>query len=127
MYYALDCIWDTLDFGENQEVSQIKIKLRDFIISFGESHASRKTEFIKIAHYIPAHRHKDTQVYEMIKVKKLKDILHDEDEKILFDLHEYNKNHQELNLVFVSWDKSFIKAIESLLEVLSFNEYINLE
>ena len=63
----------------------------------------------------------------MIKVKKLKDILHDEYEKILFDLHEYNKNHQELNLVFVSWDKSFIKAIESLLEVLSFNEYINLE
>lgn len=41
-------------------------------------------------------------------------------EKILFDLHEYCKNYTELNMILISWDKNFIKAIKELIEVLPF-------
>lgn len=127
MHYAFDCIWNAFGFGENQEVGEIKLKLRRFIVAFGKSHASRKSNFIKTANYIPAHRHKDPQITNMINSKSLGDDIHGEDEKILFDLQEYSKNHPELNLILVSWDKTFIDVVKQIKNVLSFNECISLD
>lgn len=124
MHYAFDCIWDALGFGENQEVGEIKLKLRRFIVAFGKSHSSRKSNFIKTANYIPAHRHKYPQITNMVNAKSLGDDLHGEDENILFDLQEYSKNHPELNLILVSWDKAFMKVVEEIHSILSFNQYI---
>lgn len=127
MHYAFDCIWDALGFGENQEAGEIKLKLRRFIVAFGKSHASRKTSFIQTANYIPAHRHKDHQIINQVNAKSLAGNLHDEDEKILFDLQEYSKNHPKLNLILVSWDKTFIEVVKEIKNVLSFNECISLD
>ena len=127
MHHAFDCIWDALGFGENQEVGEIKLKLRGFIVAFGKSHASRKVNFIKTTNYIPAHRHKDQQIINMVNANSLSDNLHGEDEKILFDLQEYSKNHPELNLILVSWDTTFIEVVKDIKNVLSFNECISLD
>ena len=127
MHYAFDYIWFLFDFGENQLVSEIKLKLREFIIAFGKAHASCKSNFFEIANYIPAHRHKDQQIIDMIVDKSLTNDFHREDEKILFDLQEYSKNHPELNLILVSWDKTFIEVVDKINEVLSFNGFICLE
>ena len=127
MHYAFDCIWDAFGFGENQEVGEVRLKLRRFITSFNQCHSSRKCKFIEISNYIPAHRHKDPKIIDMIMVNELNDDLHDEDEEILFDLHEYNQNHPDLNLILVSWDKTFINVVEKLLDMLSFKEYVCLE
>ena len=127
MHYAFDRIWDALGFGENQEADEIKLKLRRFKVAFGKTHASRKTNFLKTANYIPAHRHKDQQIISMVNAKSLGDSLHGEDEKILFDLQEYSRNHPELNMILVSWDKTFIKVVKEIKSVLSFNECISLD
>lgn len=127
MHDVFDYIWDSFDFGENQEVREIKLKLIRFKYAFFKRHLKRKEYFIKIAGYIPIHRHKDVKVLDMIDAKKLNDTLHKEDEEILFDLHEYAKDHPELNLILVSWDKGFVRVVEELIEVLSINEYVCLD
>ena len=78
---AFDCIWDALGFGENQEAGEIKLKLKRFKVAFGKTHTSRKTNFLKTANYIPAHRHKDKQIISMVNAKSLGDDFHGEDEK----------------------------------------------
>lgn len=127
MHYAFDYFWDFFDFGENQLVTEIKLKLRKFIIIFGKTHDSRKNNFFETAIYIPGHRHKDQQIIDMIIAKSLTNDIHSEDEKILFDLQEYSKKHPELDLILVSWDKTFINVLNKIKEVLSFNDFICLD
>ncbi len=62
----------------------------------------------------------------MIHDKSLTDDIHTEDEKILFDLHKFSDSHKDLDLILVSWDKTFINVVKILMEVLSFNKYIYL-
>ncbi len=126
MHYAFDHMWNFFDFGENAQVSDVKLKFRKFRYSFGKNHSSRKVEFIKKANYIPAHTHKDQKIIDMIHDKSLTDDIHSGDEKILFDLHEFSDSHKDLDLILVSWDKTFINVVKILMEVLSFNKYIYL-
>ena len=53
------------DFGENGQVSDVKLKFRKFRYSFGRNHVSRKVKFIKNANYIPAHTRKDQKIIDM--------------------------------------------------------------
>ena len=59
----------------------------------------------------------------MVNAKSLGDDLNGEDEKILFDLKEYSKNHPELNLILVSWGNAFMKVVEEIHSILSFNTF----
>ena len=74
---------------------------------------------------IPPYTQKDKTVLAKIDEKSLRrdDCLHDEDEDILFDVQEYLKKHPELDLLFVSGDEKFVKAISVLIDVLAFNRY----
>ena len=78
---------------------------------------------------IPAYSQKDKAVLNKIKKESLRrdDCLHEADEKILFDVHEYLKNNPNADLLFVSGDKRFVKAISILIDVLAFNRVIYLE
>ena len=65
MHYAFDYMWNFFDFGENGQVSDVKLKFRKFRYSFGRNHVSRKVKFIKNANYIPAHTRKDQKIIDM--------------------------------------------------------------
>lgn len=77
--------------------------------------------------FIPAYQNKDPNVLKVIHQKSLRNYFHGEDEKILFDVHEYLKTNTIKDLVLISNDKDFIKAISELISVLSFNRYRYLE
>ena len=127
MEYALNYIWKSLDFGENQEVGEITYRLNHFQAKFNKKHSDNKDDFIKTAFYITSHRHKEKEILDLIKLKSLTEKLHGEDKNILFDLHEYNKNNPILNVILVSWDRKFMEAVEILIDKLSFDNYLCLK
>ena len=124
MHYALDFLWKLFDFGENQEVGEIKVRLRDFNVLFDKRHSNKQIEFNNLAYYVSAHKQKDVEVSKLIKKNLLYQKLHGEDENILFDLHEFNKNNSISNMILVSWDRDFIEVVEKLIIKLSFDKYI---
>ena len=73
--------------------------------------------------FIPAYQNKDSNVLKVINKKSLREYFHGEDEKILFDVHEYLKNKVIKDLVLISNDADFIKAVSELINVLSFNKF----
>ena len=77
--------------------------------------------------FIPAYKNKDPNVLKVIDKKSLRNYFHGEDEDILFDVHEYLKNNTIKDLVLISNDKDFIKAVSELINVLSLNKYMYLE
>ncbi|WP_458403267.1 hypothetical protein [Methanobrevibacter sp.] len=64
---------------------------------------------------------------KVIDNKSLRDYFHGEDKDILFDVHEYLKTSEIKDLVLISNDKKFIKAISELISFLSFNKFLYLE
>ena len=127
MHNAIDVIWQELNFDENTDAFKAKTEFNNYFRNFESKHRTGKKDCLKKMNFIPAHQNKDSNVLEVIDKKSLKDYFHGEDEKILFDIHEYLKNNAIKDLVLISNDKDFIKAISELINILSFNKYVYLE
>lgn len=125
MHSAIEVIWEELDFDENTDAFRVKSNFNNYCHNFHQVHRNCKNSCFKSMNFIPAHCHKDRSVLAKIDKKSLRrdDCLHGADEDILFDVHEYLKNHPELDLLFVSGDEGFVKAISVLIDVLAFNRF----
>ena len=129
MHSAIDVIWDKLDFDENTDAFRVKSNFSNYCHNFHQVHRNCKNRCFKKMECIPAYRQKDKSVLAKIDKKSLRgeDCLHGEDEEILFDVHDYLKNNHDLDLLFVSGDKRFVKAISILIDVLAFTRFIYLD
>ena len=125
MHFAIDVIWEELDFDENTDAFKVKSNFNNYCHNFHQVHRNCKNYCFKKMECIPSYSQKDKLVLAEIDKKSLRsdDCLHDNDEDILFDVHEYLKSHPELDLLFVSGDEGFIKAISVLIDVLNFNKF----
>ena len=127
MHNVLDKIWEELDFGENQDSFDVKSKFGIFQNDFLSSNNLRKENIFNLIFQVPNHTIKEKKILDMIKKQNLRDnLLHEEDENILFDANEFCKNNRQLNLKFVSADQDFLKAIDILMRVLCIKESVNL-
>ncbi|MBQ2654379.1 MAG: hypothetical protein IJN03_02295 [Bacilli bacterium] len=127
MHKAIDVIWQELNFDENTDAFKVKIEFNNYFGNFESKHRNGKKDCLKKMNFIPAYQNKDPNVLKAIHRKSLRNYFHGEDEKILFDVHEYLKTNTIKNLVLISNDKDFIKAISELISVLSFNRFKYLE
>ena len=127
MHSAVDVIWQELHFDENTDAFKVKTEFDNYSQNFKSKHRNCKKDCLKKMKFIPAYQNKDPNVLRVIHNKSLREYFHGEDEKILFDVHEYLKNNTINDLVIISNDKDFIKAIFELISVLSFNKYLYLE
>ena len=125
MHLAIDVIWQELDFDENTDAFKVKSSFNNYHHNFQKTHRYCKNHCFQSMECIPAHSQKDKTVLAKIDKKSLRrdDCLHAGDEDILFDVHEYLKKHPELDLLFVSGDEGFVRAISVLIDVLAFNKY----
>lgn len=129
MHSAIEVIWQELGFDENTDAFKVKSNFNNYLNSFQSRHRSYRIQCFNNMGCIPAYSQKDKAVLNKIKKESLRrdDCLHEADEKILFDVHEYLKNNHNADLLFVSGDKRFVKAISILIDVLAFNRVIYLE
>lgn len=127
MHSAVGVIWQELNFDENTEAFRVKTEFNRYFANFESKHRNYKKDCLNKMNFIPAYQDKDSNVLKVIGEKSLRDYFHGEDEKILFDVHEYLKNNSTLDLILISNDRCFIKAISELIVVLSFNRYLYLE
>ena len=129
MRSAIEVIWQELGFDENTDAFKVKSNFNNYLNSFQSRHRSYRIQCFNNMGCIPAYSQKDKAVLNKIKKESLRrdDCLHEADEKILFDVHEYLKNNPNADLLFVSGDKRFVKAISILIDVLAFNSVIYLE
>ena len=127
MHKAIDVIWQELNFDENTDAFKVKTEFNNYFGNFESKHRKGKKDCLKKMNFIPAYQNKDSNVLNVIHNKSLRDYFHGEDEDILFDVHDYLKNNTIMDLVLISNDKYFIKAISELISVLSFNRFKYLE
>ena len=127
MHKAIDVIWQELNFDENTDAFKVKTEFNNYFRYFESRHRKGKKHCLKKMNFIPAYQSKDSNVLKVIANKSLRNYLHGEDEKILFDVQDYLKSNTIRDLVLISNDKDFIKAISELISVLSFNKYKYLE
>ncbi|MBR2556908.1 MAG: hypothetical protein IKE95_00840, partial [Methanobrevibacter sp.] len=124
---VLEKIWNHFDFGENQEVFLIKLKLNKLINNFEGNHRLRKKFIFNNMELIPNHSEIDKKILDVIEKENLRNrFLHDSDEDIRFDANEFACKNQDLDLKFVSADNNFIKAIDILIDYLCIDEGVNL-
>ena len=124
---AIDVIWQELNFDENTDAFKVKTEFNNYFGNFESRHRKGKKHCLKKMNFIPAYQSKDSNVLKVIDNKSLRNYFHGEDEKILFDVHDYLKSNTIRDLVLISNDKDFIQAISELISVLSFNKYKYLE
>ncbi len=124
MHLIFESMRERFDFSENQETNIIINHIETLLEEFYSKNSKIKDYVFNIMKEIPSHKTKDKTILEKIKEENLKELFHDEDEDILFDLNEYAEHHPELDLCLVSWDDDFIKAVKILLDKLSFKKYI---
>ena len=127
MHKAIDVIWQELNFDENTDAFKVKTEFNNYFGNFEPRHRKGKKHCLKKMNFIPAYQSKDSNVLKVIANKSLRNYFHGEDEKILFDVHDYLKSNTIRDFVLISNDKDFIKAISELISVLSFNKYKYLE
>ena len=129
MHSAIEVIWQELGFDENTDAFKVKSNFNTYLNTFQSRHRSYRIQCFNNMGCIPAYSQKDNAVLNKIKKKSLRrdDCLHKGDEEILFDVHDYLKNNPNADLLFVSGDKRFVKAISILIDVLAFNRVIYLE
>lgn len=127
MHKAIDVIWHELNFDENTDAFKVKTEFNKYSMNFESKHRICKKDCLKKMNFIPHHHNKDSNVLKVIHNKSLREYFHGEDENILFDVHEYLKTNSIKDLVLISNDKDFIKAISELISVLSFNKFLYLE
>ena len=127
MHEAFDRLWVKFDLDETHDAFEVKLKFNKFADNFQLLHQKRKDFLYSQMILVPNHTKKDRQISDLIKTNCLRDeLLHENDEDILFDAHEFAKNNNELDLRFVTADKDFFKAINILIDYLSFDKCINL-
>lgn len=127
MHLALNIIWNLLSLDGFHDVFEIKSIFEDFLNNFQSRHSFRKDHILNNMILVPNHARKDKQILEKIDEFHLRDeLLHRNDEKILFDANEFCKNNKGLNLKFVTADQDFFKVIDILMDNLCFDECINL-
>lgn len=124
MHNAFDKIWDKYDLSENFECEKVLGILNKFYRNLDSSQHMRKNQICNKIIEIYNHKIKDQSVLEKIEKENLREILHEKDEDILFDIDQYAKKHPELDLCLVSWDDKFIEAVRILINQLSFKRYI---
>ena len=127
MHKASDVIWQELNFDENTDAFKVKTGFKNYSMNFESKHRNGKKDCLNKMNLIPAHQNKDPNVLKVIHKKSLREYFRGEDEKILFDVHEYLKTNIIENLILISNDKDFINAVSELISVLSFNKYLYLE
>lgn len=129
MHSAIEVIWQELGFDENTDAFKVKSNFNNYLNTFQSRHRLYRIQCFNNMGCIPAYSQKDIAVLNKIKKEALRrdDCLHEADEKILFDVHEYMKNNPNADLLFISGDKRFVKAIFILIDVLAFNRVIYLE
>ena len=127
IHNAIDVIWQELNFDENTDAFKVKTEFKNYSMNFESKHRTGKRDCLNKMNFIPAHQNKDPNVLNVIHQKSLRNYFHGEDEKILFDVHEYLKTNTIRDLVLISNDKDFINAVSELISVLSFNRYMYLE
>lgn len=127
MHKAIDVIWQKLNFDENTDAFKVKVEFKNYYMNFESKHRNGKKECLNQMNFIPAYQNKDSNVLKVIDYKSLRVYFHGEDKDILFDVHEYLKNNTIRDLVLISNDKEFIKAIHELVSVLSFKKFLYLE
>lgn len=129
MHSAIEVIWQELGFDENTDAFKVKSNFNNYLNTFQSRHRLYRIQCFNNMGCIPAYSQKDIAVLNKIKKEALRrdDCLHEADEKILFDVHEYMKNNPNVDLLFISGDKRFVKAIFILIDVLAFNRVIYLE
>ena len=128
MHSAIEIIWDELGFDENTDAFKVKSNFNIYINNFHSRHRFCKEYCLNNMEYIPAYQNKDQIVLDKIKEKDLRENgLHSADEEILFDVHNHLQKNLDLDLMFVSGDKGFTKAISILIDVLAFDQFIYLE
>ena len=127
MHFALNIIWNRLSFNNFHDAFEVKKVFDDFTNSFQSRHVYKKEILFYELNLIPNHTIKDKKILKLIKKENLRDnLLHGQDENILFDANEFCKNNMELNLKFATADKDFLKAIKILEDYLCINEVINI-
>ena len=129
MHSAIEVIWQELGFDENTDAFKVKSNFNNYLNTFQSRHRLYRIQCFNNMGCIPAYSQIDIAVLNKIKKEALRrdDCLHEADEKILFDVHEYMKNNPNADLLFISGDKRFVKAIFILIDVLAFNRVIYLE
>ena len=128
MHYAIEVIWQELGFYENTDAFQVKVMFNNYLNNFNSKHMDCIDNCFNNMSCIPAYTQKNQQVLNKIKENSLRETyLHSKDEEILFDVDEYLKNNPNIELLFVSGDKNFIKAISILIDVLTLDKYIYLK
>lgn len=127
MHTAIDTIWEELGFDENTDAFKVKTEFNNYWDNFLKKHRECRIYCLNKMRYIPSYHQKDQVVLDKIEENSLREkYLHPEDEKILFDVHDY-LNNTPLDLLFISGDEKFVKAIGILIDVLSFEKYIYLK
>lgn len=127
MHSSFEKMWNEFNFGENQEIFIIKLKLNDFIRNFEALHHLRKLNFYNEMILVPNHSKKNPLILDKIEKENLRELLHGEDENILFDLNEFCQKNRDLNLKFVSADSDFLNVVNCLIEELCISDCISLK
>lgn len=127
MHDAFDRLWEKFELSEAHDAFEVKSKFNKFRDEFQFLHQLRKDSLYNKMILVPNHVKKDRKIFDLIKAKNLREeLLHDSDEDILFDANELAENNKELDLEFVTADQNFYKAINILMDYLSFDKCINL-
>lgn len=127
MHNALNKIWIELEFSENHDSFDVKLKFSIFQNEFLASNNLRKKYILNEIIQVPNHLKKDKKILDKIIKENLRNkLLHGEDENILFDANEFCRDNPSLNLKFVSADQDFLMAIDILMDVLCIKDMINL-
>ena len=127
MHTAFNIIWKKLNFNLNHDAFEVKKKFSIFSNDFHSDHALKNQHILDKLILVSNHTKKDQKILDKIRQENLNmRLLHKKDEDILFDANEFSKENPQLNLKFVSADKNFIKAINILMDYLSFSDCVNL-
>ena len=125
MHLIVSILWETLNFDENHDSFDVKLRFNFFKMDFFKSNNVRKDKIFNKLILVPNHTKKDKVILNMVKKEKLNKLLHDEDEDILFDANEFCILNQELNLKFVSADQDLLNVFDILKSYLCIKESIN--
>ena len=124
MHNIIKVLWKNYGFGEKEKQENILLKIKKFNKRYRSKHIDSRYETFEKIEEINNHKSKDQEILEQIEKENLRELLHEEDEDILFDLNEYAKEHPQLDSCLVSGDDDFIEAVKILLNGLSFKKYI---
>ena len=93
MHLIFESMRERFDFSENQETNIIINHIETLLEEFYSKNSKIKDYVFNIMKEIPSNKTKDKTILEKIKEENLKELFHDEDEDILFDLNDIQGNN----------------------------------